>query len=162
NIAEPRTIRIGDFNNDGKPDLLGSALVANLVLWYENPGDPRTKPWTRHVIDAKSGRPGHGMPADIDGDGDLDVIMALGMDANPNDTGTREIAWYENIGRDGKGTEWKKHVIVGNFDNAFEAIAVDLSGDGRLDVAATSWASPNGRVAWFENSGDPKGTWIVH
>jgi hypothetical protein len=40
NIAEPRTIRVGDFNGDGKPDLLGAARVANLVLWYENPGAP--------------------------------------------------------------------------------------------------------------------------
>ena len=131
-------------------------------MWYENPGDPRTKPWVRHVIDPQSRQPGHGMPADIDRDGDLDAVMALGMDAAPNDIGTREIAWYENVGRAGKGTEWRKHVIVDDFDNAFEAVAVDLNGDGRLEVAATSWAMPNGRLVWCENRGDPKGTWTTH
>jgi hypothetical protein len=146
-IAEPRTIRVGDFNGDGKPDLLGSALVADLVVWYENPGDPRTRPWARHVIDARSARPAHGMAADLDGDGDLDVVMALGMDAGAGTPGTREIVWYENLGSPGSGTGWQKHVIGADFDNAFEAVAVDLDGDGDLDVAATSWAAPNGRAS---------------
>ncbi|HLJ10234.1 MAG TPA: VCBS repeat-containing protein [Planctomycetaceae bacterium] len=162
NIAEPRTIRVGDFNGDGKPDLLGTALLANLVVWYENPGDPRSKPWPRHVIDDKSASPGHGMPADIDGDGDLDVVMALGMDSKANETGTREIVWYEQARPSDSASEWKKHVIARDFDNAFEAIAVDLNGDGHLDVAATSYASPHGGAVWFQNPGDPKGTWKPH
>jgi hypothetical protein len=159
NIAEPRTIRVGDFNGDGKPDLLGSARVANLVVLYENPGDPRMKPWLRHVIDDKSPDPGHGMPADIDGDGDLDAVMALGMDSHAEQIGTREIVWYENVNSMRQSGEWMKHVIGGNFDDAFEAIAVDINGDGHLDVAATSYASPHGRAAWFQNPGDPNREW---
>ncbi len=161
NVGETRTIRVADFNRDGRPDLLGTARDTNLTVWYENPGDPRSKPWTRHVIDAKSPQPTHGMPADIDRDGDLDVVMALGMIAAAGQTGTREIVWYENAGP-GKGGEWTKHVIGGDFDNAFEAIAVDIDGDGDLDVPATSWGTPNGRVVWFENSGDPKARWTMH
>jgi hypothetical protein len=57
NIAEPRTIRVGDFNGDGLHVLLGTTLTANIVLWYQNPGDPRVKPWGRHVIDAVSTQP---------------------------------------------------------------------------------------------------------
>jgi hypothetical protein len=162
NIAEPRTIRVGDFNGDGKPDLLGAARVANLVLWYENPGAPRMRPWARHVIDAASAEPGHGMPADIDKDGDLDVVMALGMDVHAKETNTREIVWYENIGVRAAGIDWKKHVIAGEFDDAFEAIAVDLDGDGRLDIAATSYAAPHGRAVWFQNPGDPRAPWRAH
>lgn len=162
NIAEPRTIRVADFNGDGLPDLLGTALTANCVLWYRNPGDPRVKPWGRHVIDAVSAQPGHGMPGDIDRDGDPDVVMALGMDSHAGQAGTREIVWYENVGLRGEGTEWTKHVIGGNFDDAFEAIAVDLNGDGRLDVAATSYAAPHGRAVWFQNPGDPRRAWSRH
>ncbi len=162
NIAEPRTIRVGDFNGDGKPDLLGTARVANLVVWYENPGDPRSKSWVRHVIDSKSPDPGHGMPADLDNDGDLDVVMALGMDSHTKETGTREIVWYENVGVRAIGIEWKKHVIGADFDDAAEAIAVDLDGDGHLDVAATSYAAPHGRAVWFQNPGDPRHAWKLH
>jgi hypothetical protein len=161
NIAETRTIRAGDFNGDGKPDLLGTARVANQVVWYENPGQPATQPWKKHVIDARTLEPMHGHPVDLDGDGDLDVVMAFGLLAKPGTADTRQIAWYENVGKPGKGTEWKKHVIAEDFDNAFEAIAVDLDGDGDLDVVATGWG-PNGRVVWFENPGDPRGKWTMH
>jgi hypothetical protein len=88
--------------------------------------------------------------------------MALGMTGSATDSDSREIVWYENVGRPGKGAEWRKHVIGGEFHNAFEAIAVDLDGDGDLDVPATSWATPAGRVVWFENSGDATAKWKMH
>jgi hypothetical protein len=50
-------------------------------------------------------------------------------------------------------------VIAPEFDDAFEAVAADLDGDGDVDVAATSWRNP-GRVAWFENQGDQ--VWKKH
>lgn len=159
-VAETRTIRVGDFNGDGKPDLLGTARVGNLVVWYENPGKfPGA--WKKHVIDDKSAEPAHGMPVDLDGDGDLDVVMALGMIAKPGTPETRQFVWYENIGKPGRGTEWKKHVLGDDFDNAFEAYAADLNGDGKIDVAATTWGA-KGKVVWFENPGDPRGKWTMH
>ncbi|MEE2991034.1 MAG: VCBS repeat-containing protein, partial [Planctomycetota bacterium] len=71
-----------------------------------------------------------------------------------------QVVWYENNGRPAEGP-WKKHVIGPRFDDAFEAVAGDLDGDGDIDVAATSWRNP-GRLAWFENPGDPRGTWTRH
>jgi hypothetical protein len=162
NIAEPRTIRFADFNSDGRPDLLGTALTANQVVWYENSGDPRKAPWTRHVIDAQTIAPAHGMPADIDGDGDQDVVMALGLGAKVDTSGTHEIVWYENTDSSKSHEPWSKHVIAGNFDQAFEAIAVDLDGDGKLDVAATSYSSPHGGLVWFQNPGSKQQTWTMH
>jgi hypothetical protein len=100
---------------------------------------------------------------DIDGDGDLDVVMAFGIAAAvPNNAPqSHQIAWYENLGKPGLGTEWKKHPIAANFPQGFEAVAGDLDGDGDIDVVATGW-SPQGRIAWFENSGDPKSDWQPH
>ncbi|PYV11330.1 MAG: hypothetical protein DMG07_19520 [Acidobacteria bacterium] len=51
-------------------------------------------------------------------------------------------------------------MIAQPFPGAFEAIAADLDGDGDLDVIATGYEP--GQVAWFENPGDPRGTWRVH
>ncbi|MDA0833647.1 MAG: VCBS repeat-containing protein [Planctomycetota bacterium] len=162
NIAEPRTVRIADFNGDGLPDLLGTALTANVVMWYENPGHSDAAKWTRHNIDDISLEPGHGMPADIDSDGDFDVVMALGMGRQNGENGTREIVWYENVGKPGDATTWRKRVIGDDVDEAFEAIAVDINGDGHVDVAATSYASPHGGVFWYENSGDANPKWNRH
>ena len=160
---ETRTIAAADFNRDGKPDLLGSARVGNQVLWYENSGKPADKPWKKHVIDAQTVAPAHGHPVDMDADGDLDVVMAFGIAAPVGNTApeSHQVVWYENLGTPGSGTKWQKHSIAANFPQGFEAVAGDLDGDGDLDVVATGW-SPDGRLAWFENSGDPTRGWKTH
>jgi hypothetical protein len=157
-IGETRTVRVGDFNRDGKPDLLGTARTGNLVAWYENPGK-FGQPWKRHVIDAKSPSPTHGHPVDLDGDGDLDVVMALGFNG-PDEAGV--VVWYENVGSPGDATTWKKH-LIGRLPGAFEAFAADLDGDGKLDVVATAWSGPGGgRLVWFQNPSDPRKEWKMH
>lgn len=163
-VAETRTIRAADFNRDGHMDLLGTGSAANLVAWYQNPGKPAAGAWKKHVVDDKSPRPMHGHAVDLDGDGDPDVVMALGMLAPLDQKETHQIVWYENVGRPGDGTTWKKYVIGESFPIAFEAIAADISGDGRIDIVATAWGEkPGGRVAWFENPGDPrKVPWKLH
>jgi len=161
-VAETRTVQLGDINGDGKLDLLGTGTAAGLILWYEHPRN-LTEPWKKHIIDS-TGRPGHGQLVDMDGDGDLDVLMACGFASRVAASVVpivHQVVWYENVGSPGRGTEWKKHIIALPFEEGFEAIAADLNGDGLPDVAATSWSNP-GEVAWFENPGDPRGTWKKH
>lgn len=162
-IGETRTIAVADFNRDGKPDLLGTSRTGNQVVWFANSGKPATEPWKKTVIDGKTVAPAHGHPADIDGDGDLDVLMAYGIVApvGADSPESHQVAWHENVGQPGLGTEWKKHLIAGGFPQGFEAVAGDLDGDGDQDVVATGW-SPSGQLAWFENSGDPKTGWKQH
>ena len=151
--AQTLTIRAADFDGDGDPDLLATVHEADLVVWYENLGSRgrRKVSWKRHTVDAATPYPAHGQPVDLDGDGDLDILMALGMHAEPGDARTHQIAWYENTGAPAAGV-WPKHVLAQGFQDAFEVVAGDLDGDGDPDAAATSWRSP-GRVAWFENPG---------
>ena len=162
-IGETRTIAIADFNRDGKPDVLGTARTTNQTVWYANPGNPAVDPWKRTVIDATTIAPTHGHPIDLDGDGDLDVLMAFGIVA-PVAAGSLEshqVAWYENVGTPGLGTEWKKHLIAGDFPQGFEAVAGDLDGDGDQDVVATAWG-PDGQITWFENLNNQNDGWVRH
>ena len=160
NIAETRTICAADIDGDGKIDLLGTARVGNQVVWYQNPGDPVNQPWQKHLIDT-SPQPIHGHPVDMDRDGDLDVVMALGM-LPPEDGAPFEhhqIVWYENDGNPTQGP-WRKHIICDYFPHAFEAVAADLDNDGHIEVVATAWHE-TGRVALFKHQGDPRGPWTM-
>lgn len=167
-VAETRTMTAADFDGDGDTDLLGTARRAHHVIWYENLRDGNSVVWKKHFVDDKSRCPAHGHPADMDGDGDMDIVMALGFYYRPGsglpDASLKpednQVVWYENNGKPASGT-WKKHVVGPRFDDAFEAVAGDLDGDGDIDIVATSWRNP-GRVAWFENHGDPQGKWTRH
>jgi hypothetical protein len=79
--------------------------------------------------------------ADVDGDGDLDVLSGSGSD--------REIAWYEN---DGAGSFGPQQLIgtLTTVTSAIPVAAMDVDGDGDLDVVVSSLAES--LVAWYENT----------
>ncbi|MCH2183226.1 MAG: FG-GAP-like repeat-containing protein [Mariniblastus sp.] len=162
--TETRMIRAADIDGDGDLDLVGTARQSPLVVWYENTlsnaeDDSSPIAWTKHVIDNQSRQPIHGEIVDMDQDGDLDVVMSFGMSLS-KEPDSEQVAWYENDGKPAEGS-WQKHVIARRYPGAFEACAGDVDGDGDLDVVASAWGQDGG-LAWFENGGDPRGTWKQH
>jgi hypothetical protein len=160
NMKETRTICAADINGDGRPDLLGSASMSDQLVWYENPGDPIRQPWEKHIIDTAP-RPIHGHFADMDGDGGADIVMALGCWApkEQDRPDVYQIAWYEHGGHPER-CPWKKHIICEAFPSAFEALAIDIDGDGETEVLATAWGE-KGRLVLFKHDGDPRGQWSM-
>ena len=149
-IGTTLTIDAADFDGDGNPDLLATSATSNEIMWYQNPRDPVAHPWRKHIIDRSPG-PNVGHLVDMDGDGDLDVVMALRGSADPTAAGQSQIAWYERVG---DSDSWTKHIISDHFGEAFEAV----DGDGQMEVVATTWGV-DGRLALFKHRGDPRGSW---
>ncbi|MCA9247362.1 MAG: VCBS repeat-containing protein, partial [Planctomycetales bacterium] len=78
--------------------------------------------------------------ADIDGDGDMDVLAASG--------GSDTVAWYENDGNQA----FTQHVISDSARGAINVFAADVDGDGDMDALSAS--ADDDTIAWYENDGN--------
>ncbi|NUO17820.1 VCBS repeat-containing protein, partial [bacterium] len=78
------------------------------------------------------------VPADMDEDGDMDVVAA-GMFSD-------KVVWYENNGT----WAYIPHVIVENWDGARAVAVGDIDDDGDLDVAAVAQFAD--QLVWFRQN----------
>lgn len=147
-----KAVSAADMDGDGDQDLLAAARTAGDIAWWENTGACTgdgyiCDNWPMHVVDATFAGASDVDAADMDGDGDLDLIGA----ADSAD----EIAWWENktIHRSASfPNPAGEHLVSGSFDVAVDVDAADLDADGDLDLIGASGAFPSGRLTWWENS----------
>ena len=142
-------ILVYDVNSDGRNDIVTSSAHKYGIFWYEQNADGS---WKQHVID-QSWTQAHSLTlADLDADGDLDLVTGKRFMAHnghdPDGYGKLGVYWYE-LDR-GASPKWTKHII--SYDegigSGMNVPVVDLDADGDLDVVVTGkWAGP----VWFEN-----------
>jgi hypothetical protein len=132
---------VGDLDNDGDPDLVfpENGNVDGDLSWFENIDG------TLHRHQLHMALRGIRSPklADLDDDGDLDVVAAVTDDIATED----EIIWFENRGVTGF-IEWR---IADTLDYPADIEVADLDGDGALDVIAT--ARDDHDLIWFRMDG---------
>jgi hypothetical protein len=126
-----------DFNN---------GVYIDMVAWYMNGGSGQFN--SRQVITTEAVGADSVYAADLDADGDLDVLSASYDDG--------EIAWYAN---DGTGQFGSQQVITTEAVGAQSVYATDLDGDGDPDVLSASsgydWDNDVqvDWIAWYANDG---------
>jgi hypothetical protein len=119
-------IKAADLDGDGRPDVVGACGHGKGVFWFGAPS------WTKHAIDADLATPHALAVGDFDGDGDLDVAVASYT--------TFTVRWYEN---DGRGGFTPHDIDTGHRQEAYDLKAVDLDGDGRIDLILAGRESRN-------------------
>lgn len=106
---------VGDINNDGLIDLIAGGNSSGGLVWYKNPS------WQKNIINNSPGHSTDGEVADIDRDGDNDVVSIT----------TSQIRWYEN-------PDWTIHNIEDRKLHDLEV--ADFDGDGDIDIVARDQA----------------------
>ena len=147
-IAKAHDNVAADIDGDDKLDMVAMSDRSGL-FWYKIPADP-TKKWKGHKIGgAVHGGIDPAGVADIDGDGDNDVV--------------RSNVWFENV--DGKGTKWAEHKNIdfgqpkARFPLMTKTWVVDLDKDGDIDIVQAEGDCVSGRVAWHENKNGRGRAW---
>lgn len=141
-----------DMDEDGDIDMLGAASDAEDVMWWENTDGSGTE-WIEHLVVGDFSGVKAVFAADVDGDGDLDVLGAASLQF-----GSRDLTWWENT--DGTGTVWAEHTIEGSFYGARSICGADIDEDGDLDVFAAAFNVDD--ISWWENIDGLGTSWTKH
>jgi len=138
-----------DLDRDGDLDLAAVGRNADEVVWFANDGSPEDGAWAEHTIDLLASDPGLIMVADLDRDGDADLVVASDLNDNA-------VVWYANDGTPADGG-WTKTAIDGLVSPIEGLQTADLDGDGDLDVVAAGSFG----VQWYENSDPTIAEWTL-
>lgn len=184
-------VDVGDIDGDGWPDFAASSWrMGNMFSWHRSPGqalksggdyvkdaatDNNWAEWKQYNIAESLLETRMVKLADIDGDGDLDIVGTASRSGL--------VLWLENPGREavtsephgfapGYGTRllWAQH-FIDKTARPMHGQAVDMDGDGDADVLVASGMGAEivpsevfpieTGIAWYENLG--KGaTWRKH
>ncbi|MDP8205434.1 MAG: FG-GAP-like repeat-containing protein [Candidatus Electryonea clarkiae] len=96
--------------------------------------------FSEHTIAPDFGRAFSVYAADIDGDGDMDVLGAAGT--------ADDITWWENDGEQ----DFTEHTIADNFLGAYSVYAADIDSDDDMDVLGAGTGVDD--ITWWENDGE--------
>ena len=143
--GQPDRNRLADIDGDGDLDAVVGYEGANKsrhLAWYEQPTDP-TALWREHIIATLIG-PMSLAVADMDGDGDFDIVVGEHRPAKP---GKASLFVFEN--ENGRGSNWKRHLVHRGDEHHDGAQVVDIDNDGDLDIISIGWK--HGKVLLYEN-----------
>lgn len=151
-----------DFDGDGIAELTAPNKGAQSpgpedyarstpVEMYKLAGDPLSgSSWQRSELGSYS-VPQNAEPVDLDGDGDMDIVVGARGDAR--------LVYFENLGAG--SLDFKEHAIgiYGGNLAGFNLEYTDLSGDGRLDIIGMS---SGGQFKWIEQPENSDDTWNAY
>jgi len=159
-VIHGHSLQIADIDGDGNLDI----FCAEMRQWSSNKDDhPDAKMWVFfgdgegrfRKMEMASGYGNHETKAaDLDGDGDIDLLNKPYTWDTP-----RLDIWLNNGTKNGNGKlsvdKWQRHVV--DADKPWRTIFIsagDVDGDSKQDIVMGGW--------WYRNSGQPGGVWERH
>ncbi len=135
-----------DLDRDGMLDLVFCDAKENKVIWLR-----QTSPgvFEEKVLATDMRAPVHVEAADMDGDGDLDILVASMSVVFPNNDKIGTVFILENDGQQ----HFTPHIVLENTSRVTDVRAADLNGDGKMDLVLAQFGYDQGEVSWLERTG---------
>lgn len=135
----PESVYPSDIDGDGDLDVISASLKDDKIAWYENI-DGLGNFSSEQIITLDADGAICVSSADIDNDGDMDVISASAYDD--------KIEWHENDSGLGNFTT-HEIIFIDTPNGATSTYAVDIDGDNDMDIISAS--RDDNCIAWYEN-----------
>jgi hypothetical protein len=144
-FAYPDRFAAADVNGDGRLDVVGTEengadSGAKTVFWAQ-PDDPTAPGWVRTPV-VTQGTTNSLDVADMDGDGDADVVVG-------EHRGALRVTVFENDGAGG----FTGHLVDEGKESHEGTQVFDLDGDGDLDIVSIAYDAPERIHLWRNDSG---------
>lgn len=139
-------VQICDLDGDGRNEVLAADALANQILCMKRQDDGS---WQETVLIEDVSVPAHITVVDIDGDGDLDIIVSVLGNIMPDDGLIGRVELFEN--RQG---QYHRYVLLEDVRRVADVQCGDFNGNGRIDLAVAAFGYARGAVMWLENRGD--------
>ena len=141
-LTGARSVFAIDVDGDGYLDVVAAGVDNDQVRWFEQsaPGGMQMSMFTNHLIENSASNARCVHAADLEGDGDVDVLAAS--------YGDDTVAYYENDG----AQSFVKHALADDVTYVHTVLAVDLDSDGDVDVLTASYT--DNTLIFFTNECD--------
>lgn len=136
-----------DLDRDGRLDVLACDNKLQAVVWLRQVKPGR---FEEASLMASLPSPAHIETVDIDGDADLDLLVACMGEIFPNNDKIGSVIILENDGHQ----KFTKRVIAENIARVTDVRAGDFDGDGKLDLAVAQFGYNQGEIRWMKNRGN--------
>ena len=151
-VEQPGAATAADLDGDGDLDLLGLSPATGYVFWAENRDGDGDFGGLRTIVEpmgsaagASSGAASAVRASDLDGDGDLDVVVVQEF--------SDAIYWIEN--EDGLGSFGELQLVTDKPLWPSDVRMGDLDGDGDQDIVSIT--RQDGDLTWYRNKNDDDG-----
>lgn len=138
-------VQITRLRKDGPMGVLICDAARNSVSFSSPTG---TGTWTETVLLSDVIAPAHATVVDIDGDADLDIIVSVLGNIEPDDGVIGSVVLMEN---DRGG--YNPRTILDDVRRVADVQPGDFDGDGDLDLAVAVFGYNRGQLLWLENRG---------
>jgi hypothetical protein len=140
-------VATADLDGDNRLDVVvtetNNGESGNGAHWFVGPVNPaKSTPWTRRTIGTNLGAMNSMDVADMDGDGDIDIVTG-------EHRGPKRVTIWENVS---KAASWTAHEISKGRENHLGTRIADLDGDGDLDLVGIAWDDSNFLHIWRNNA----------